>query len=167
MHFTYTIWTTIVMVAFFIVIGAWLFVRALIPDPHRPSDATARQEGIIPARSVFRRITSGMRRYVGPISPDVAILTPLKRVALEFVTALCGFPGFGWLMSTRVAIGLPLLCIGPAIVYGFYPVLLALTGHITDSPLVAFRYLPALAVVSASLLAVAEFRRTKADRDEQ
>jgi hypothetical protein len=106
-----------------------------------------------------------MSRYIGPVDPDVALLNPPGRVALEFVAALCGFPGFGWLASTRAAVGLPLLVLGAATVYGFYPAFLALSGHFTDRPLIALEYLPVVAVISATTLAIAEVRRARSARD--
>lgn len=158
MEFTTTIWGTIIAMALFTAIGAWLFAKSVRLSP---AERAARRE----ERGAARGLADAMRRYVGPVSPDVALLSPVKRVALEFVSALCGFPGFGWLASTRVAIGLPLLCIGPAIVYGFYPAFLAMTGRLSDSPYVALEYLPFLAIVSASALAVAEVRTARSGRD--
>lgn len=158
MEFETTIWGTIIALALFIAIGAWLFVRSMQLDPDKRVALQA--EG----RRARLGIVEAARRYVGPVSPDTAFLTPTGRVALEFVAAFCGFPGFGWLSSTRVAIGLPMLFIGPAIIYGFYPALLATNGHLSDGPLVAFSYLPVLAVVSAAALAVAEVRAARAAR---
>jgi hypothetical protein len=154
--FQMTIWGTIIAIALFSCIGVWLFVQSFRPDPTRPSD---------PRESRGRTFREAVQRYVGPVSPDTALLTPVLRVLLEAVSTLCGFPGFGWMASTRVAVGLPMLCIGPAIIYGFYPVLLAMTGHLSDSPFVAFQYLPYLAAISASALAVAEIRAARGGRD--
>ncbi len=144
-----SIWSLVAALTFFVIVGVVMFFMALRPDPsvERP-EADASERG-------FR---AGVRRYVGPVTPDLAILSPARRVLLEFVGALCGFPGFGWLMSTRVALGLTLLCLGPAIIYGALPVAFSLSGHLLDGPYVTIEYLPAVAVVSAACLAFAEYR---------
>lgn len=144
-----TIWGVIAALVLFVAIGAVLFVQALRGDRERESATDG------PVEKGFR---AGMRRYVGPVRPEHALLSPPLRVGLELVCASCGIPGMGWMMSTRVAVGLPLLAIVPSFVYGFYPVYLAMSGHIVDSPYVALRYLPILGVVSAALLAIAERR---------
>ena len=152
-----TIWGTIAALVMFTAIGFILVVQALRPDP---AERAARRA----AGTARLGLGEAARRYVGPVTPDLALLTPPLRVVLEFVGALCGFPGFGWMMSARVAIGLPLLIVAPTIVYGFYPVYLALSGHLVDSPYVAIRYLPFLAVISASALAAAEVRSSRSGR---
>jgi hypothetical protein len=158
-----TIWGIVAMLVVFIAIGAALFVQGMRQERRVPADdgngssADTEPEG--------RGMRAAMRRYVGPVSPELALLNPPARVGLEFLAALCGFPGLGWMMSTRVSIGLPMLIAGPAIVFGFYPAYLALSGHFTDRPLIALEYLPALAVISATALAVAEVRRLRAVRD--
>jgi hypothetical protein len=162
-----TIWGTVAALVMFTVAGLALFVQALRSDPaERAARAASSQlpagSGVAgPGRADFRE---GVRRYVGPVTPDMALLTPAKRVLLEFVGALCGFPGFGWMTSTRVSIGLPMLLIGPAMVYGFYPVYLAMSGHLADSPHVGIRYLPALAAMSAAVLAIVETRSARRRR---
>ena len=154
MDVSITIWGLVAALTLFTIVGVAMFVIALRPNS---------REGITapPGKSASKGGTGfgpAMRRYVGPVSPDLALLTAPRRVLLEFVSALCGFPGFGWLASTRVSIGLPMLCVAPAIIYGGYPVYLAMTGHLIDSPYVAIQYLPAVALVSASCLAFAEYR---------
>lgn len=147
-----TIWGTIGALGVFILLGVFLFVRSLWPD---------RAARVVDPHARRKSFAEGVNDYTGPVGPKLALLTPVKRVLLEFVGAFCGVPGFGWLVSGRVAIGLPLLCAGPAIIYGLYPVYLATTGHLSDRPLIAIEYLPVLAVVSAFTLAVAEFRYAK------
>ena len=145
------------MLVLFIVVGAVLLVQAMrMERRQRASDAAGGRPGL-------RDVVS---RYVGPVTPDLALLNPPARVGLELVGALCGFPGFGWMMSTRVAVGLPMLIAGPAIVFGFYPVYLVYSGHITDRPLIGLEYLPFVAVASASALAVAEVRRARSKHGE-
>jgi Ca2+-transporting ATPase len=58
----------------------------------------------------------------------------------------------------REAAGIVLLTVGPAIVWGFYPVVLAFSGHLLDGPYTATSYLPYLGVASALALAIAEWR---------
>ena len=155
MDVSITIWGLVVALTLFTAVGVAMFVIALRPTARNRDGAPSGGSAAPAGEAGFG---GAMRRYVGPVSPDLALLTAPRRVLLEFVSALCGFPGFGWLASTRVSIGLPLLCIAPAIIYGGYPVYLAMTGHLLDSPYVAIQYLPAVALVSASCLAFAEFR---------
>jgi hypothetical protein len=154
MHFPVLIWASIAGLALFIGIGASLLTQSLRRAP-----------GAAPATARRRRVSERIRDYVGPVAPGTALLNPWARVLLEAVGSACGFPGFGWLASTRVAIGLALLIGGGAIVYGFFPVALAVTGHWTDSPLVTLSYLPYLSAVSASCLAIAEFKTSRRPRD--
>lgn len=154
MDFTFTIWGTIAAIVIFVTIGVVLVVGELRPDP---AERAARRASGAPRVG----LKEGMRRYVGPVTPDLALLTPVKRVLLEFVGALCGFPGFGWMASARVSIGLPMLVVAPAIVFGLYPAYLAVSGHLADSPYIAIRYLPLLAIASSSALAVVEVRAAR------
>lgn len=147
------IWGLVAALAFFVIAGVIMFFVALRPEP--AAEGPKAVDRADPSERGFR---AAVQRYVGPVTPDLAILTPARRVLLEFVGALCGFPGFGWLMSTRVALGLTLLCLGPAIIYGAMPVAFAMSGHLLDGPYVAIEYLPVVAVVSATCLAVAEYR---------
>jgi hypothetical protein len=100
-------------------------------------------------------------RYVGPVDPSMALLNPPGRVATEFFTSLCGFPGLGWILSGSVFTGLVLICVGPAVVWGFYPVFLALTGKLADGPFVAVQYLPGLAIGSSAVLAYRELQLSR------
>lgn len=99
-----------------------------------------------------------VRDYVGEIDPHTALLTPATRPLVELAGAICGFPGLGWLISGRVAVGLVLLIAVPAVVWAFYPVYLSVSGRLAESGFAAVRYLPALAVVSAGSLAAVEWR---------
>lgn len=98
-----------------------------------------------------------VRGYVGEIDPHTALLTPATRPLVELAGAICGFPGLGWLISGRVAVGLVLLIAVPAVVWAFYPVYLTVSGRLAESGFAAARYLPALAVVSAGSLAAVEW----------
>lgn len=96
------------------------------------------------------------QRYVGPVTDDMALANPAARVGIEFVLALCGFPGFGWLFSGRVVTGLLLVSIVPSFVWAIYPGYLSLRGQLLTgpSPYTVIEYLPALAAVSAGCLAI-------------
>lgn len=149
----FSIWAILVAIVGFVIIGAMMFVRGLHPDGDtRPAAPLTFKEGV--------------DAYVGPVTPRLALLSPVKRVLLELVSATCGFPGFGWLVSGRVSIGLPMMILGPAIVFGFYPVFLAYSGHFNDGPYVAIQYLPALGVISATALAVVEARYARSLRGD-
>lgn len=149
-----SIWGIAAALVLFVGIGVVLFVQALRGDRGGEPDTPREREGF----------AASMRRYVGPVRPEHAILNIPLRAGLELVCGSCGIPGMGWMMSTRVAIGLPLLSIVPSVVYGFYPVYLALSGHLLDSPLVALRYLPFLGVGSAALLLATELRARRQAR---
>jgi hypothetical protein len=146
----------VVSLLLFLAVGAVLLIQGMAQErKNRPADAAAPR----------LQLRHAMSRYIGPINPELALLNAPGRVALEFVAALCGFPGFGWMVSTRMTVGLPLLILGAATVYGFYPAFLALTGHFTDRPLIAIEYLPVVAVISATTLAIAEVQRARATRN--
>lgn len=148
-----TIWGVIAALVLFVTVGGVLLVQSLRIDRGDPR---------APVQPDERGLRAGMRRYVGPVKAENAILNPPLRVGLELLCASCGLPGMGWMMSTRVAIGLPLLAVVPSFVYGFYPVYLTVTGHFLDSPYVALRYLPFLGVASATALGIAEWRSRRA-----
>jgi hypothetical protein len=123
--------------------------------------------GAIRAARAERRKTEGapdpsmplrerVSRYVGPVEPGMALLNPPGRVAVECFTALCGFPGLGWILSGSVFTGLLLITLVPAVVWGLYPVFLVITGRVLQGPFVAVQYLPGLSLGSAALLAYRE-----------
>jgi hypothetical protein len=138
---TVIVWSITALLAVFAASGVVLFVQALrtAPEAMRGGDVTLHQR---------------IDRYVGPIAPESALLTPRSRVLVEFVTAACGFPGLGWLISGRVGVGLALLVCGSAVVWGFAPVALAFSGLLLKSPYAATFYLPLLGIVSAVALAL-------------
>jgi hypothetical protein len=105
-----------------------------------------------------------IRRYIGPVDPKKTLLNPPGRVAVEFVGALCGFPGLGWMSSGSVFTGLLLIWCGPAFAWGIYPVILAVTGQLSSSPYIAVEYLPGVAVASAGLLAYREVKLARQRR---
>jgi hypothetical protein len=104
------------------------------------------------------------QRYVGPVDPGMALLNPPGRVAVECFTALCGFPGLGWILSGSVFTGILLITVVPAVVWGLYPVFLALTGRLLAGPFVAVQYLPGLALGSATMLAYREVKLARMRR---
>lgn len=140
----------IALLTFFVLVGIALTFRAMA----RAHAATRASGTLPPKRSLKRRV----RDYVGPIDRSQAPLNPPLRVTVEFVCALGGFPGLGWLLSGRIFPGLLLMCIVPSLVWGIVPVVLSLTGLLLISPYSVVFYLPALAVVSAGSLAFAELR---------
>jgi hypothetical protein len=140
----------IALLTFFVLVGIALTFRAMAH-----ARAATRAAGTLPPkRSLKRRV----RDYVGPIDRSHAPLNPPLRVAVEFVCALGGFPGLGWLLSGRIFTGLLLMCIVPSLVWGIVPVVLSMTGLLLISPYSVVFYLPALAAVSASSLAFVEMR---------
>jgi hypothetical protein len=154
---TFSLWGIVAVFVLFMAIGAVLFVQSLWTGRGREAAAGGEQQ---PRQRITVR--EGVRRYYGPVTARHALLGPVRRVVLELVAATCGFPGFGWLMSARPAIGLPMIILGSATVYGFYPAFLIMSGRINASPLVALEYLPVLAVASAGTLAVVEYRSARA-----
>jgi hypothetical protein len=150
------------LVVVFALIGLGLMIGALrsARAEHKLSGA----DGIDGVVSLRARID----RYVGPVDPHMALLNPPGRVGIEFFSALCGFPGLGWLLSGSVFAGLVLICLVPGVVWGVYPALLVISGRMADSPFIAVQYLPGLAIGSSALLAfrevqLARIRRRKAE----
>jgi hypothetical protein len=150
------LWGIAVVLVVFIAIGIALLVQSFREERAQQDPDTAEK----PRRGFL----AGYDAYIGPVNPDHALLNPPLRIALELVASMCGFPGFGWMASTRVRIGLPLLVIGPAIVFGGYPAFLVLSGHIVARPLMGLEYLPYLSAISTSALAIAEVRRARERR---
>lgn len=70
----------------------------------------------------------------------------------EIVGASAGFPGFGWILSGRPLIGLPLALVNPGIVWGAIPVLVS--GYYGIWQTVTVAYLGAVAVLSVGMLAL-------------
>jgi hypothetical protein len=100
--------------------------------------------------------------YIGPIDRSKAPLTPALRVAAEFVAALVGFPGIGWMVSGRIAVGLPMMVAVPAALWLFYPLYISTMGIVLERPLSVLAVLPPIAIASAGSLAMLEFRRERA-----
>jgi len=143
--------TVIGLLAVFVLVGLAITYSAL-----RGAKSEQKRDGQTPHDELSLRARAA--RYIGPMDPSMALLNPPGRVATEFFTALCGFPGLGWILSGSVFTGLILISVGPATVWGFYPVFLAVTGRLLRGPFVAVQYLPGLALGSSAALAYRELR---------
>jgi hypothetical protein len=153
----FVIGTIIGSLALFTIVGLAVTIDAI-----RVARAERRRhEGLVPTGLSLREKVS---RYVGPVDPGTALLNPPGRVATEFIGALCGFPGLGWIFSGCIFTGILLLSLGPAVVWGFYPVLLSVTGKLSSGPFVAVQYLPGLALGSAMALAYREVQLARRRR---
>ena len=112
-------------------------------------------------------IRGALHRYVGPVEPRHALLNPPARVGIEAFGGLFGFPGLGWLISGKVVTGLVLLVLGPSFIWGFFPVYLIATEKMADHPYLFIEYLPAVSVMSATLLAVYQVRLARGRAEKQ
>lgn len=145
------------LVAIFALVGLGVMVGAVRSARAEGMRSGAGAGEVDGAMSLRARID----RYVGPVEPHMALLNPPGRVAAEFFSALCGFPGMGWLLSGSVFAGLVLICVMPAMVWGIYPAFLVMTGRMADGPFIAVQYLPGLAVGSSALLAYREIQLSR------
>lgn len=106
-------------------------------------------------------------RPAGARSSTLALLElPRSQVLLiEFLAALAGFPGFGWLFAGYALVGALLLYVGPGVAWALIPSVLALSeGWLHRLGWnVLLLYLPASAIVSTLLLSnsVRERERTR------
>lgn len=143
------IYSAIAILALFVAVGIYLVARSL---------RVAAREQRLERRGAGPDLTMSQRvaRYVGPVKPEMALLNPAARVGIEFFCALCGFPGLGWLISGRVAVGLFLFAVVPIFTWAVYPLYLSMSNQILAGPLVTLRYLPFLALLSAGLLAYSQ-----------
>ncbi|MHB8859395.1 MAG: hypothetical protein ACYC6Z_07945 [Thermoleophilia bacterium] len=115
------------------------------------------------ARSTQGRMTLRQRidRYEGPINRDLALYNAPARVGIEFFTALCGFPGMGWMISGRILAGIILMSTVPIFVWAIFPLYLSMAQPLLPSPFVPVQYLPGVALLSAGSLAVSQFRASR------
>lgn len=148
---SFTVWGLVAFVALFFVVGFVMTVKAMLSA----RDARIRTEG-----GQWRTLTwrERVKRYEGPVTPDLARFNPPLRVLVEFTCALFGFPGFGWAMSARVLPGIIMMLVGPAFVWCFYPVYLSVSGRLAGNVYSLIDYLPWLALASAGTLAILELR---------
>jgi hypothetical protein len=150
------------LVAVFALVGVGVMVGAF-------RSARAERRSMGPAATAadttgIASLRGRIDRYVGPVEPHMALLNPPGRVVTEFFTALCGFPGMGWLLSGSVFAGLILICVVPAFAWGVYPAILVLTGQMDGGPFIAVQYLPGLAIGSSALLAYREIHLARSRR---
>jgi hypothetical protein len=160
--FTVVIISAVSILSVFALVGLGVTYNAfrVARQERRSADEAAGEE-------TAARLKERIRRYVGPVDPKTALLTPAARVAVEFVGAFCGFPGLGWMCSGSVFAGLLLICFGPAFVWGVYPVILAVSGHLLSNPYVVIEYLPGVAVASAAALTYRELMLARHRRGER
>jgi len=71
------------------------------------------------------RWREALSSYSGPL-PERVQNIPLPFVlALEFISALFGFPGLGWLYAGQALVGVAFLCAGPAVAWALIPLLIS------------------------------------------
>jgi len=118
------------------------------------------------ATTSYRRHLRGRLHFLRPADarPSHLALLELPRsqvLLIEFLAALFGFPGFGWLFAGYTLTGVLLLYIGPAIAWALIPSLFALSQgwlfHLNWNVLLF--YLPASALTSSLLLRAGLRRR--------
>jgi hypothetical protein len=162
MSFTVVIISAVAILSVFALVGLGVTYNAFRVARHerKAADEAAGEERAA-------RLKERVRRYVGPVDPKTALLTPPARVAVEFVGASCGFPGLGWMCSGSMFAGLLLICFGPAFAWGVYPVILAVSGHLLSSPYIVIEYLPGVAVTSAGALTYRELMLARHRRAER
>ena len=103
-------------------------------------------------------------------SPLALLELPLSQVLLiEFLAALAGFPGLGWLFAGYTLLSAIFLYVGPCLAWALLPSLFALSGgwlHRAGWNLLLFLYLPASALASTAALrgAVTRHARAAAER---
>ncbi len=148
---SFTVWGLVAFVALFFVVGTFVAVKAML-SAH--GEYVRTEDGRLRTIGWRERLSL----YQGPVTPDLAKLNAPLRVLIEFTCALFGFPGFGWVMSTRVVLGVVLMLVGPAFAWCFYPVYLSVSGRLAENVYSLIEYLPLLAAVSAGTLAVVEAR---------
>jgi hypothetical protein len=175
MHAALFLLLTVITV--FGVVGVILMVRALREDSRetsflepvstprsssrarvdRRASAAPPTAGHITTGSPVAGFRGRWSRLVRRTYGDVALLGPRRRVLFEFLGAACGFPGLGWILSGRVALGMTLLVGCPAVVWAVLPMSLSVVGQFGLG--LTFRYLlPVLACASAGALAFVERR---------
>lgn len=103
------------------------------------------------------RWRNALENYAGPLPARVEKIPLLFILAMEFVGALFGFPGLGWLYAGQVVSGIALLCVGPAIAWATVPLLIspfAATMFESYGITVLFWWLIGSALLSATSLAI-------------
>jgi hypothetical protein len=121
------------------------------------------------ATSAYRQALRGRLRVLQPAGarPSALALLELPRsqvLLIEFLAALFGFPGFGWLFAGHTLAGALLLYLGPAVAWALIPSLFALSQgwlYRLNWNLLLF-YLPASALGSTLALSATLRRQTVA-----
>jgi len=146
----FTVWALVAFVTLFFVVGAWATVQAMLAA-RRLRESGERPPGF------GERVSA----YIGPVSPEMARLTAPLRVVAEFSCALFGFPGLGWALSTRFAVGLTLMIGGPLVAWCLMPVALYEAGILQANIYSVVLYLPFWALISSLSLAIVELRAAR------
>lgn len=149
----FTVWGLVAFVTLFFAVGIYATVRAML------AARRSRETGL--ARLT---VAQRMKAYYGPVSPDMARLSPPLRVLVEFSCALFGFPGLGWALSTRFTVGVSLMLGGPLVAFCLMPVALYASGILQANVYSVILYLPVWAVASSLSLAIAEARASRSAR---
>lgn len=121
------------------------------------------------ATAAYRRALRGRLHFLRPpgshASPLALLELPRSQVLLiEFLAALFGFPGFGWLFAGYSLLAALLLYLGPAVAWALLPSAFALSQgwlHRVNWNLLLF-YLPASALASTIALRASLRRRAEA-----
>lgn len=105
-------------------------------------------------RDAWLRVATAISQYDGQRAHWRRHVPSVAPVAAEAIGAMVGFPGIGWILAGRPAVGLPLALIGPEVAWGVIPVMMSPfgSGALTHSgvhPLLLY-----LVASSASSLAV-------------
>lgn len=69
------------------------------------------------------RWRENLATYTGTLPPRVQKIPLGFILMIEFMGALFGFPGLGWLYAGQAIVGVAMLCIGPAIAWALIPLL--------------------------------------------
>jgi len=128
-------------------------------------EATRTYRSYLPARLHILR-----RPHARP-SPLALLELPLSQVLLiEFLGALAGFPGLGWLFAGFPLVSAIFLYLGPCLAWALLPSLFALSGgwlHRAGWNLLLFLYLPVSALSSTLVLRRAVERRSPAKAESK
>ena len=108
-----------------------------------------------------------IRRYEGPVRPGRELFNAPARVGIEFFTAICGFPGLGWLVSGKIVAGMLLITTVPIFVWAVFPLYLSIAQPLLPSPFFPVQYLPFIGLLSSASLAVNQLMTAKKRKAEQ
>ncbi len=102
----------------------------------------------------WQRLVSELQRH-NDVAPWRYRVPKAQILAPEFIGAIFGFVGLGWILSGRALIGVPLMFGGPVVAWAIIPMLLSPYGdgrlpHL--NPIALEVYLALSAVISVTLL---------------